>query len=157
SPVSHLVNPEGAEERIAPQARDDLRSSSEYPRLRSAQQFVAAEGDEIGSGSETVSGERFLDSERSQIDDTAAAEVLIHRQLALPPQRHHVVQPGTGGESRDPEVARMDAQKKARALGDGIPVVFDAGAVGGSHFAEHGSGACHDIGDAEAVADLDQL
>ena len=51
----------------------------------------------------------------------------------------------------------MHAQQQARALGDGFAIIVDAGAVGGAHFAQHRARARHDIGDAEAVADLDQL
>ena len=36
-------------------------------------------------------------------------------------------------------------------------VIVDAGAVGGAHFAQHRARARHDLGNAEAVADLDQL
>ena len=51
----------------------------------------------------------------------------------------------------------MHAEQQARALVDGRAVILDAGAVGGSDFANGGAGAGHDLGDAEAVADFDQL
>ena len=51
----------------------------------------------------------------------------------------------------------MDAQQQARTVGDGGAVVVDVGAVGGADFAQDRAGAGHDVGDAEAVADLDQF
>ena len=51
----------------------------------------------------------------------------------------------------------MHAQQQARAVADGGAVIVDARAVGGADFAQRGAGARHDLGDAEAVADFDQL
>ena len=47
--------------------------------------------------------------------------------------------------------------QQARAFVDGVAIVVDACAVGGAHFAQDGAGARHDVRDAEAVADFDQL
>ena len=51
----------------------------------------------------------------------------------------------------------MHAQQQARAVVDGVAVIVDAGAIGGADFAQDGAGARHDVGNAEAVADLDQF
>ena len=51
----------------------------------------------------------------------------------------------------------MHAQQQACAIGDGIAIIVDDGAVGGADFTQNGARARHDFGDAEAVADLDQL
>ena len=51
----------------------------------------------------------------------------------------------------------MDAHQQAGAVCDGAAVIVDVGAVGGADFAQGGAGAGHDIGDAKAIADLDQF
>lgn len=51
----------------------------------------------------------------------------------------------------------MDDEDEAGVGVDGGAVVIGAGAVGGTHFAERSAGAGHDVGDAEAVADLDEF
>ena len=48
--VDQLVEPQRAEQRIAAQARDQLRLAGENSGLRSAEQLVAAEGDQVGAG-----------------------------------------------------------------------------------------------------------
>src|ERR1039458_6060856 len=45
----------------------------------------------------------------------------------------------------------------ARAVVDGGAVILDARAIGSAHFAQGGAGMCHDLGNAEAVADFDEF
>ena len=51
----------------------------------------------------------------------------------------------------------MHAHQEASAVVDGSAVIVDTRAIGGTDFAQDGAGAGHDVGDAEAVADFDQL
>ena|SRR5579863_6155234 len=51
----------------------------------------------------------------------------------------------------------MHAEEQAGAIGNGALVIAQARAIGGADFAEHGAAFVHDIGDAEAIADFDQL
>ena len=62
-------------------ARDDAR-------LRPAEQLVAAEGNQVRAGRQAVGDQRLVDAEGAQVDDAAAAEVLVDRDAALAPQRH---------------------------------------------------------------------
>ena len=52
--VNHLVQPQRAKHGIAPQARDDLRFSRQDARLRPAQQFIAAERNQVRAGPQAV-------------------------------------------------------------------------------------------------------
>src|SRR5690348_17393804 len=51
----------------------------------------------------------------------------------------------------------MHAENKTRPLIDGITIVTEMRAVGGSHFAYDRSGTGHDLRDAKSIADFDQL
>ena len=155
--VDHLVQAQGAEQGIAAQARDQLRAAGENSGLRSAEQFVAAEGHQIHAGGEAVGDQRLLDAEGAQVDHAAAAQVFVHGDAAFAPERREFAQFGARGEARDAEIAGMHAHQQARAVVDGVAVIVDAGAIGGADFAQDGAGAGHDVGDAEAVADFDQF
>ena len=129
----------------------------EDPRLRTAEQFIAAERNQVRAGVDALGDQRFVDAERPEVGNAAAAQILINGDAALAPERRQIAQTGPRGESGDPEVAGMDAQEQARALADRVPVIVDVGAIGRADLAQDGARARHDIGNAEAVADLDQL
>jgi hypothetical protein len=83
--------------------------------LRTAEQFIAAEGNQIGAGrrlSETRPARR---RPRAQVHKTAAAQVFIDRDAALAAQGGQLFERRAGGEAFDAEIARMDAQQQARA------------------------------------------
>ena len=101
--------------------------------------------------------QRLVDAEGAQVDHAAAAQILVDGQAAFAPERGQFAQFGPRGEAGDAEIAGMHAQQQARAVVDGVAVVVDVRAVGGADFAQRGAGARHDVGDAEAVADLDQF
>ena len=79
--ADELVQPQRAEQRIAPQARDDLRLPGEDAGLRPAQQLIAAERDQVDAGLQTVGDQRLVNAERPQIHHASAAQVFIHRQM----------------------------------------------------------------------------
>ena len=58
---------------------------------------------------------------------------------------------------RHVEIRAVHAKQQARAVIDGALVVGQARAVGGADFAESGAAFGHDVGNAEAVADFDEL
>ncbi len=125
--------------------------------MRTAEQFIAAEGDQIHAGPQAVRYQRLVDPESSQVHQAAAAQVLIHWQAALPPQRRQVAQIHPRCEPGHPKIAGMHAQKQTRALIDGGTVIVDLSAIGGAHFAQRRTGPRHNIGNSEAVADFDQF
>ena len=51
----------------------------------------------------------------------------------------------------------MDAEQETRAFVEGAFVIADARAIRGAHFAQHGAAFGHDVRNAEAIADFDQL
>ncbi len=85
--VNRLIEPQRAEQRIATQPRDNLGLSGEDAGLRAAEQFIAAEGHQIGAGAQAIGDERLVDAERAQIGQAAAAEILINRHAALAAER----------------------------------------------------------------------
>ena len=60
-----LVDPQRPEQRIAAQARHQFRIADDQPGLRSAQQFVAAEGNQIHARIQALRDARFGDAERA--------------------------------------------------------------------------------------------
>ena len=61
------------------------------------------------------------------------------------------------GEALDAEVARMHLEQAARAVGDGIAVVGQVGAVRGADLAQAHTRRLDQVGQAEAGADLDEF
>src|SRR5271170_5356679 len=51
----------------------------------------------------------------------------------------------------------MHAEEEAGAIGDGSLVIAEARAIGGAYFAEQRAAFGHDVWNAEAIADFDQL
>jgi hypothetical protein len=51
----------------------------------------------------------------------------------------------------------MHAEEQTSVIGNRALVVAQARAIGGADFAEQRAAFVHDVGDAEAIADLDQL
>ena len=153
----HLVHTQHAEQRVAAQALDKRGIAGQDARLGTAQELIAAEGNEARAGGEAGGGQRLVDAERPEVRHASAAQVFVDGDAALAAQRGQVAQLGAGGEARDTEIAGMDAQQQPRALVDGGAVIVQMRAVGRADLAQNRAGARHDIGNAEAVADLDQL
>src|ERR1700675_1070779 len=140
-----------------PQARDQPAIAREDPGLWAAQQLVAAERDQTHTRAEAVRYQRFCDPEGAQVGHTAAAEVFIDRDIAFGAERYQLAQLRPGGESFDAEVAGMHAQQQARSFVDGLAIIFDTRPIGGPDLPQHCARALHNIWDAEAIADFDQL
>src|SRR6202041_1329499 len=64
---------------------------------------------------------------------------------------------GALGEPLDPVVGGVDLEDQRRVLGDRLLVVGHAGAVGGADLGQPRAGGGEQVGEAEPVADLDQL
>ena len=138
---------------MAAEALDEVGPADHDSRLRAAEQLVAAEADEVGSGRERLLRRRL----RTQIEQRARPEIVDERQREPPGQSGQLLHRRLLGETDDAEVRLVDA-KQQRSLGaGGALVVGDAGSVGRSDLDEPGAGPREHLGDAEAVADLDQL
>ncbi len=136
---------------------DQLVVAGDDARLRAAQQLVAAERDEIHASFEALLGARLVHAEWPQVRHAAAAEVFVEGDVVLSGQGGQLVQRGLLGETGDAEVGMVDGEDEGGVVVDGLAVVVEMGLVGGADFAEDGAGAGHDVGNAEAFADLDEL
>ena len=93
----------------------------------------------------------------AEIGEAAGAEVLVDGDVQAAAERGELVEGGPLGEAGDAEIRRVDAEEQASAFVEGAFVIADARAIGGADFAQHGAAFGHDVGNAEAVADFDQL
>ncbi len=134
----HLVAAQGALERVAAHAVDRLAAPDQQPRLRPAEQLVAAERHHVGAAADAVRHHRLArQSPPAQVDQRAAAEVLHHRQAVPPAQLHQRPQRHVGGEALDAVVRRVHLEQQ-RGLRPQRPlVVGGVGAVGGADLAHH--------------------
>ena len=123
------------------------------PRLRAAEQLVAAEADEIGACGERRARGRLV----RQIEQRAGAEVVEQRQRARARDAGEIFERRLLGEADDAEVRLMDAEQQRRSLVDRALVVGGARPVRRPDLDEPRARACEHVGDAEPVADLDQL
>ena len=109
------------------------------------------------AGFDAVAHERLDDSVGGKIDEAAGAEVFDEREVCALRQRGEFLQRRLVGEAGDLEIRWVDAEEHARFFGDGVFVVGEARAIRGPDFAQRRAALRHDFGDAEAVADFDEL
>ncbi|OQC35601.1 MAG: hypothetical protein BWX64_02387 [Acidobacteria bacterium ADurb.Bin051] len=152
------VGAEGAVERMAMTAGDELGAAAEEPRLRPAEELVAAAADEVGAGGEQR-GEGGVIGELRRPVGAQEAAPFVHEEEQPPA-------PGEAGERRrarlldeagDPVVRGVDLEEE-RGLGGQRPfVVGEPGPVRRPDLHEPGAGGGEDLGDPERAADLDEL
>ncbi len=148
-----LVGAERALERVAAQALDEVGAPRDDPRLRPAEQLVAREGDEVGARGEALARGRLVLERRER----ARAEVVDERQPVARRDGGQLGEARPLGEADDAEV-RLVHREQGRRLGADRPLVVGrARAVRRPDLDEAGARALQHVGDAEAVADLDQL
>ena len=135
-------------------AGDDFFFSGDDAGLGASEELVAAEHDDGDACVDAVANQRLGDSGGGEIDQAAGAEIFDQRKVRALAQRGEFFEPGLFCETSDLKVGWMHAQQQPRAFVDGAFVVGDAGAVGGSDFAQGGAAFGHDFGDAEAVANF---
>ena len=92
-----------------------------------------------------------------EIDQSAAAEVLDHRQPLLACQRHQLGGRNRLGEALHGVVRGVDLHDRRGVGADRGGVIPEMRAVGGANLDQAAAGACHDVGNAEGAADLNQL
>ena len=111
------------------------------------------EADEVGARGERLLRRRLA----RQLDEHARAEVVDERQPVPPRHRRELLEPRQLGEADDAEVRLVHAQEQRRVGADRLLVVLGARAVRRADLDEPCARAREHVGDAEAVADLDQL
>ena len=152
-----FIDAQRAEERIAADAVDEFAFAGDDAGLWTAEKFVAAEADNVDAGVGAGARDWLIDSAGGKIGEAAGAEVLVDGDVQAAAERCDLVESGPLGEAGDAEIRRVDAEEEARALVEGAFVIADARAIRGAHFAQDGAAFGHDVWNAEAVADFDQL
>ena len=148
-----LVGAQRALERVAAQALDEVRAPEDDPRLRAAEQLVAREADEVGAARERVARRRLV----PEVEQRAGAEVVDEGEPVARGDRCELAQLRPLLEPDEPEVRLVHAQQQ-RGLGpDRGLVVRRARPVRRPDLDQPRSRPGQHVGNAEAVADLDQL
>ena len=124
--------------------------------LRTAQQLVAAEGDDVGAGGHALARRRLL-AEQLQVGERAAAEIVDEHALVGRGEPGELGERRLRGEAHDAVVAGVHAQHRLGLLAPGALEVAQVGPVRRADLDESGAALAQDVGDAEAVADLDEL
>src|SRR5437763_348317 len=138
---------------MAPEPLDELAAADDDPRLRAAEQLVAREADEVGAGGEALTCRRLV----LEVGERARAEVVDERQPRALRDPRQLLEAGQLAEADHAEVRLVDAEEQRRLGPDRPLVVGCARPVRGADLDESRAGPGEDVGDAEAVADLDQL
>ena len=104
-----------------------------------------------------ASDSRAVGSAADASRERAGAEVVDERQAVAARDRGELLEPRPLREADDAEVRLVHAQQQRRLRADRALVVGGARAVRRPDLDEPRAGAREHVGDAEAVADLDQL
>ncbi len=153
-----LVDAQRALERILLEPANQVRAADDDAGLRSAEQLVAAERDEVGArGDRRAHGRLVRQAPALQVDERTAAEIDRDRHAALAPDRREIADRHALREAADRVVARVHLHQQRRARADRVGVVRGMRAVRGADLDELRAGAAHDVGNAERAADLDQF
>lgn len=125
-----LVHAQRTGERVPPEPFDQVAAAEQQTGLRTAEQLVAARGDEVGADPQHARGVGLLRQERITVEQPRT-DVDDHGH-AQPGQLGHL---DRAGEALDPEVRRVDLEHEPRLRPDRVPIVGQGGAVGRAHFA----------------------
>jgi hypothetical protein len=138
---------------VAPAGVDRLAHADHQPRLRAAEQLVAAEADDRGAGPDRPPHRGLLGQQLDVVGEHAGADVVDHRH----PESAERLDLDLLGEAERAEVRRVRAQDRAGALAERGGVVGKPRAVGRADLDEARPRLRDDLRDAEAAADLDEL
>ena len=155
-----LVGADRARERVGLAPIHEVAAADDHAGLRSAEQLVAGEGDERGTGLEALARAGFVvqpfgssrQPRRALVEETRTG-IDDHRR----PERRELRHRRGRHEADHPVVRRVDLQQERGAFGERALVVGRARAVGRAHLDEPRAGLGHDLGHAETAADLDQF
>src|SRR5215212_6145623 len=148
-----LVSAQSALQRMPPELLDKVGAADDDSRLRTAEQLVAGERDEISARSQALARRRLV----RQLYEDAGAEVVEQRQAVSPCDGRELRDPWLLGEADDPEVRLVDTQEERCVVRDRPLVVGGPRSIGGADLHEACAGAGEDVRNSEPVPDLDQL
>ena len=153
-----LVDAQRPLERIAVDARDQFLASDDEPRLRTAKQLVAGEGDEIGALRHRLGHCGLMgQAEAREIDECSGAEVVDQRHVVPVRKLRKIAARHGGGEPLDTVIRGMHLENERGFSAERLGVVLRVRAVGGTDLDEPRARARHNVGNAERAADLDQF
>lgn len=153
---SELVDAGGAHQWVALDLLDVVGATGDDACLGSTEQLVAGEtGDVYARGDALLHGGFVGEPPARGIVEAATAQVMHDGEIVGVGTGDERGEVGRFGEADDAEVAGVDGEEQGCVGGDGGLEVAGAGAVGGADFDEAGAALAHDVGDAEAAADLD--
>ena len=154
----HLVEAQRAFHRIARDALDQMPAADDEAGLRTAQELVAGEGDDIDARFDRLARRGLMrQAPGLEIDQRAAAEILDQRQALLAGERHQLGRRHRLGEARDGVIRGMDLHDRRGVGADRGGIILEMRAVGGADLDQAAAGPGHDVGNAEGAADLDQF
>ena len=154
----HLVDAQRPVERVAAHPVHDRGAPDDQPRLRSAEQLVAAEGHGVGALRQRAAQRRLgLPAAPAGASTSAAALVLDQGHGVLARERRQLLERRLLGEADHAEVARVHLEDQGGVGPDRGAVVREPRAVGGAHLAQPRAALAQHVRDAERAADLHQL
>ena len=147
-----LVHPQRPGQRMPPQRAHQGGPAEQQPGLRTAEELVAARGDQGGAVPQRGGGVRLAGQQRVR-DKQPGPDVEHHRGT----QAGQLADGHGGGEALDAEVGRVHLEDERGPRPGRLGVVRERRPVSGAHLAQPGAGGGEQVGQPEAVADLDQL
>ena len=142
---------------------DPFLAANDDSRLRTAEQFVPAEGHEVCPLCHNPLGPRFGRhgdfgvTEIARFGQQSRSQIDEERNSSAFGQGREFCLLRLGGESDDCEVGSMDGQNGSGSIRDRLFVVACVDLVGRADFDEFGTRFAHDVGHPEAASDLDEL
>ena len=126
------------------------------PGLRPAEQLVAAGQHQVGAGGEGALQVRLVGQQRVRAEQPGA-DVGDQRDAGAGQRGGQLAHLDGAGEAADDEVRRVHLEHRAGVGPQRAAVVGEGDPVRRPDLAQPGAGGAEQVGDAEAVADLDQL
>jgi hypothetical protein len=153
-----LVDAERAREWVLAHPGHQRRIAGDDPGLRPTEQLVAAHRDDRGPGAQCVARRRLAGEPVGvERDEQAAAEIVNERHVRLARERNELLDGDVGDESLHREVRAVDLEDRAGVGTQHAAIVVEMRAVRRAYLAQPRAALGHDIGNAEASPDLDQL
>jgi len=153
---AEAVDAQRARQRVASDGLYEVGAPGDDAGLRSAEQLVAGEEDDVGAVVDRPAGSRFAGQVRVG-QEQPRADVIDGDDAAFAAEARELGGRDLLGEADDAEVRGVGAQDQRRRRGDRGGIVAEAGAVRRADLDEARTGLLHDRRQAEAVADLDHL
>ena len=155
----HLVWPHRPSQGVLPKSRDQVGPPDDQPGLRPPDELVTREDDQVSTVGEAFGRRRLVsEPELGGVEQGAGSEVVHQQGTVGMGQRGELNRVRRLGEAGQREVARVDTQhRRGPPVAERLLVVLGPGPVRGPHLDEARPGPPHDVGDADAATDLDEL